>query len=535
MYKIYADNTLIYDSTLEDYTITKGQITKELNKSGSFSFTIYSDHVFYNYIQKMKTIIRVFKNSELIFRGRVINEEIGFYKDKTYLCEGELGFLLDSIIRPYEFSGTPEELLSKFIADHNSQVDETKQFILGTVTVTDPNDYIVRSNENYESTSDNLQKKLLDPLGGYIFITTNSAGKRVINWYADSPYRSNQRIEFGENLLEFIKANHAEDIATAIIPLGADVENEETGEKNKLTISEVNDGVDYVYSQSGVDLYGWIFKTETWDNVTLASNLKTKAEAFLANKIKQTITIELSAIDLSLMDKTIDSFQLGDYIKIVSDPHNLNDDYLLEKQTIDLLKPDNDKITLGYTYSSFTDRTATSNNNNQSIVKTVEKIQADYVTNEVVYGEAESLRSLINQTATSFKTEIMADYVVNDELIASQSTLYTQLNDSFEYMFNTLESSVNANDAEARREFSEIKKYIRFENGNIVLGESGNELTLKIENDRIAFYEGSSEVAYISNKKLYITDAEVLTSIHIGKFAFIPRANGNLSFKKVGG
>lgn len=535
MFKIYADDELIYDSTLTDYVITKGVITRELNKSGSFVFTIYSSHPYYNRIQKMKTLITVYKGDKKVFRGRVINEVIGFFKDKTFTCEGELGFLRDSIQRPFEFTGTPLELLTSFVDNHNSQVDSYKRFTIGTVTVTDPNDYISRSNSGYETTSDNLYSRLIDPMGGYIFITEDEAGNRVINWYKDSPYRSEQKIEFGENLLSFTRTNRAEDIATAIIPLGVEIEDEATQTKSRLTISEVNEGVDYVYDESAISLYGWIFKTETWDDVTVASNLKSKAEAFLSEKIKQNITIELSAVDLSLLDSSIDDFSLGDYIRITSDPHNLNDDYLLQKQTIDLLKPENDSITLGYTYSSFTDRTSSQNTNNESLVKTVATINSNYVTNTAVDSEIEGLRTLINQTVTSITGEVLADYVVNGELESSLSTLYTQLKDLFEFKFISLESTVNENDIERRREYREIISYIRFEDGNIILGESGNELTVRIENDRIAFLEGGLEVAYFSNQKLYITDAEILASLKIGNFAFFPRANGNLSFKKIGG
>ena len=535
MYKVFCDETLIYDSTLSDYVITKGIVTKEINKSGSFTFTIYSAHPYYDKIAKLKSIITVYKRDVLIFRGRVINEVIGFYKDKTFTCEGELSFLLDSIQRPFNFTGTPEEFLRLLITNHNAQVDDYKKFVVGTVTVTDPNDYINRSSEEYETTSDNLFDRLIEPLGGYLFIYENTSGERVIDWYKESPYMSSQPIEFGENLLDFTRTNKLDDIATAIIPLGAEIENEASGEKTRLTISEVNDGIDYVFSQEAVDLYGWIYQVETWDDVTLASNLKSRGIAYLADKIKQSITIELSAIDLSLMDKSIDSFTLGDRIQIISAPHNLDDFYLLEKQTIDLLKPDNDKITLGYSFTAFTDASVSKDNKNNTIVKTIEKIESNYVTNTTVTSEVEELRSLIEQTGTSISSEVLADYVINDELTEAIGTVYTQLNDLFEFKFSDLESVVNENDIESKRAYREITSYIRFEDGNIILGESGNELTVRIENDRIAFLEGDVEVAYFSNQKLYITDVEILASLRLGNFAYFPRSNGNLSFKKIGG
>ena len=116
MYKIYADDTLIYDSTLEDYKIGKGQITLETNKSGSFVFSIYPDHFYYDNFIRLKTVITVYKSGKIVFRGRILNDVTDYWNNKTITCEGELGFLQDSIIRPFSFTGTPESLFKKFIS-----------------------------------------------------------------------------------------------------------------------------------------------------------------------------------------------------------------------------------------------------------------------------------------------------------------------------------------------------------------------------------------------------------------------------------
>ena len=47
-----------------------------------------------------------------------------------------------------------------------------------------------------------------------------------------------------------------------------------------------------------------------------------------------------------------------DYVQVVSAPHNFNSTLLCNKQTIDLLKPENDSLILGYTYSTFTETTS---------------------------------------------------------------------------------------------------------------------------------------------------------------------------------
>ena len=417
MYRIYADDTLIYDSRLEDYPITSGEITQEINKSGSFVFSIYSDHPYYNLIEKMKTIIRVYKyvNERWIlkFRGRVISDEVDFLRQKTFTCEGELGFLLDSVQRPYTFQGTPNELLAQYITAHNSQVTDRQKFILGTITVTDPNDYINRSNTSYENTMTNINDRLLDTLGGYFYISHNDQEQPVVNWYEDSPFICQQTIEFGENLLDFAKTDSTEEIATAIIPLGAEIDPGDAGEPYRLTITEVNDGKDYVYDQEAVNKYGWIYHVEEFDDVTIPANLKTKAEQLLAEKILRNITIEVNAIDLSAMDKSIDDFSLFDYVNIKSKPHDLEEQLLLQKQTIDLLHPENDTITLGHSYNTFTGESADNANQNNGLIDRVESIEGNYVTNGTVQSVSEQLQSLINQTSEAIQTMVSQTYVTN--------------------------------------------------------------------------------------------------------------------------
>jgi hypothetical protein len=126
--------------------------------------------------------------------------------------------------------------------------------------------------------------------------------------------------------------------------------------------------------------------------------------------------------------------------------------------------------------------------------------------------------------------------VSESELETTAQTLSTQITQNAEAItlnFNNLTQEIKTVEGNAQSQFEEIEKYIRFEDGDIILGEVGNEITLRLENDRIRFLQTGAEVAYFSNNKLFVTDAEILGSLRIGKFAFLPRANGNTSLKKV--
>ena len=146
------------------------------------------------------------------------------------------------------------------------------------------------------------------------------------------------------------------------------------------------------------------------------------------------------------------------------------------------------------------------------------------------------LSTSIAQTGDSIKNEGSQHYYAKgdtDKLIAEASTILEQKYNSFEMLFNDFKTQVNNNQDLTNDEFATITKFIRFIDGNIFLGEEGNNQMLKIAKDRISFLQGNKEVAYISDSTLYIYDGVFLNSLRIGNFAFVPRANGSLDFKKV--
>lgn len=142
----------------------------------------------------------------------------------------------------------------------------------------------------------------------------------------------------------------------------------------------------------------------------------------------------------------------------------------------------------------------------------------------------------IQATEQAITEKLTSGYYTKGEtesLVSEVSTEWKQTAEGFEMNFSNIEKNIEdvAGSADAR--FQEINSYIRYEDGSIILGRSDSPLVLKIQNDRISFTQNNSEVAYFSNNRLYVKDGEYTNSLQLGKFAFIPRDNGNLSFKKV--
>lgn len=531
MILVTADGQTVYDSRLSTRALEGLKVTAALNKGGTADITMPPGHPAYNRFINYRTIVEVSRDNELLFRGRALYPTDDNYNRRKITCEGERCFLRDAAMRPYLYQDTPAAIFADVIGIYNSQVEEAKSFLVGTVTVTDANDYVRLESEKAEQVADTIDK-LVQRCGGYIVFTTNSEGRRVINWYESLGYQSSQAIEFGENLLDFTRSQASTDLATRIIPYGA--KNEETGER--VTIESVNDGLDFIEDADAVALRGVITRPVYWEDVTEPANLLRKAQQLLATSKMIITTLELSAVDLSVLKKDIDSLRVGDTIPVRSRPHNVDDNFLLQQRTYDLLDPAQDKVVLGKDLATLTGADVTGDRDAMSeLHRTEQIIKADYTLGiaNAVKTTQETLFSLIQQTSDAIRLEVSETYATNGEVQNYIGTTLTQLSDSFNFEFDSLRAVVDENDAESRTQFETIYKYIRFDAGNIILGEAGNELTLRIENDRISFLDGGAEVAYFSNKMLYVLDGHFLQSLQIGKFAFLPRENGNLSLVKV--
>ena len=353
MYTIYADEQLLYSPKLskDGYGIINPKITLEAGKAGSMSFIIPPDNAMYDDIDRLKSIITVYQDNEELFRGRVLHDDKDFYNRKNVYVEGELAFLLDSPVRPYEFKGDIPALFKKFINGHNSSVEEEKQFEIGKITVTDSNNYINRSNSNYSNTFDEIKDKIINTHGGYLRARSENR-KRYIDLIEEYENINNQIIEFGVNLLDISQYITAEDVFTCLIPVGAADENTGT----RLNIKSVNNNKDYLEDEDAVSLFGRIWKIETWDDVTIASNLLRKGKEFLKNGIEMAVSLTVKAVDLHLINVNTEKIKLGDKIRVISKPHKIDRYFTCTKITLDLVNPDKSVYTLGNSFTTLTEK-----------------------------------------------------------------------------------------------------------------------------------------------------------------------------------
>lgn len=347
-----TEKTTIHSDNLD--RISGGKIVKAVNAVDSFTFTIYPDNAGYDKLKPLTTSVTVTDDStgKDIFIGRVLKcpdsmDEQGLIC-KSVTCEGRLGWLYDSV-QPYvEYKMVGiSTVLSSFLSKHNAQVGADKRIELGQVTVTASNNYTYTA--NWDKTMDVIADKLIGKFGGEIQLRDKD-GKVYIDYLEHIGHGTDTTIELAVNLKTISREVDETAVITRLYPLGTKL----TDSEKRLTIGSVNGGKDYIEDSALVAKYGVISGTQTWDDVTQASILKTKATAYLKSANKAKKQYKITAADLSTIDMNFEQFELGCWYRVVNPLMEIDEDLRIIGITINLDNPEQSELTFGDKFETMT-------------------------------------------------------------------------------------------------------------------------------------------------------------------------------------
>lgn len=409
MYKIYADDILIYDDTSQDpyVKVASPRLTLEENAAGSLKITIPPGNAGYDSIVRMDTEIKVTKDGYEYWSGRVIQENKDFWNNRTLTCEGELAYLNDTTQPQAEYSYTGQTCLRLYLKalldNHNLHAPADKQFntdgMLVTVTASS-----INTTTNYEKTIECVNK-LVEEYGGFLRIR-KANGVRYLDWLDTRLNTSSQKIEFGKNLIDFTRSFDSTEYATVIVPLGARQEESTVeGLESYLTVEGATvqgaDGTRYVKSQDAIDTHGWIEKVVHWDDENDANNLYKRGEKYLTNIQFDTMEIELTAFDLHYLNPEIQGLKIGDMVRVISVPHGVNRPFAVTKLDIPLDQPQDTKFQLGDSIK--TSLTASNNKTNAEILEKLSQVP-DIDEDAILQAAQANTAALMNMTLNGYVT-----------------------------------------------------------------------------------------------------------------------------------
>lgn len=382
------------NSSSQFFGLISAKLQLKAGAAGLFSFSVPNCNAAYDRFRLISDYIDVYRNGEIIFSGRVSSVSMNFDTTMQVEAEGLLSILNDTVFRPITHEGTFLELVGAIIASHNSQVEQEKRLVIGNISVPDGACY--RAYENYESTFSRIQD-LVDSFGGYPSIRRSSSGNLIFDWLYNISTHASQKIELGENLISINKSSNSDNIITVLIPLGAEIEDEETGERSRTTIASVNDGKDYIELEHAENKIVGVY---TWDDITEPSNLLRTGERWLEQQSMLHTTVNVTNVDLANTGENVGNFRICTLVDVTSRPHGLNEQsFECLGLELNLLSPDDDKMTLGIVLDGFSIKAQKEAKLNAIIL---EKINADYATNE----RLNAIRRAIGTTLETYSTAI---------------------------------------------------------------------------------------------------------------------------------
>lgn len=360
--------------------ITNGKIKEEINAIPSFSFSIYPNNAGYQLLTPFYTKVEVYdeKHQHIAFDGRVLVVEPSMDSSglilKRVTCEGKLAYLNDTI---QEYcvpkNWTTKGLLQQILKVHNARVDVSKVINLGNVQAVDANDNIYVGIQ-YDSSWKTLVEKLVKKSGGE-FQFRNVNGTLYLDYLKQIGEEKNTSIVLAKNMQSITQKIDSSSLITRLYPYGAKIKaKDESGNEKeteeRLSISSVNGGKPYVEDAEYLSRYGVVETTQFWDDVNSLEILKSKGVAWLKENNRITVSYEIDAFDLSLIDVDSDELTVGNIYPVRNELLDIDEKLRVISHTIDVIEPHKTTLEFGSKKQTLTNMQTSIN---QYVVETVEK------------------------------------------------------------------------------------------------------------------------------------------------------------------
>lgn len=406
MYSVYGDGICIYNDLYLSGAINA--LTPKLdlsdNSAGSLEITLPIGNAGYKKLERLSSEIIVKRDQEEIWAGRIISEKINFQNSRVLTCEGEFAYFNDTTQPPTEYNEIDVySFILALINEHNSKVEENKQFEIGSITVQET---ISRVTDN-ETTMEAFKDHLIDKLGGHMRVRRvyDEDGKlhKYVDYLKDYPNTNGQTIRFGENLLDFTRNWDMSEYATVLMPRGAKLDESPIESVDAyLDVSSVNGGSRYVTNEEGIKRFGWIELVVDFEDITEPEELLQKAKEYLEDEQFDDVVIDVSAVDLRYLSKDTLPINLLDNVRCISRPHGMDRIFPVTELSIQLDNPANSTYTLGDTSKEST-LTASTRAANAEILERIKSIPNEKT---ILDKAQDNATSIINMATQGYITVI---------------------------------------------------------------------------------------------------------------------------------
>ena len=339
MYAGYVDGRLLFAAGMPGYEIVDGTISEAVGSASSATIKLPPSNIMRDVPIKRASVISIRKDGAEVFRGSVVDTTTDLRGMRTYSIDSAMMWLADICKPPHTINAMAvSTYLGALVTQYNAGCLAGKQVNLGEVGASLPPTTLAAS--EYKSMLD-LAKEAASISGGELRIRY-ADGSVYLDCLASYDHRCAQTVELRKNLLGLTDEIDGADLITRVYPVG----------KDGLTIEDVNGGQVYLVNAAAEGIYGRIDGTLRADTDD-ASALKATAASYLAQHSGLSRGIQVTAADLSAQDIMIESFAIGDSVRVVSPPHGI--DTIMQVSKLDTsLVGSKSSMTIGWGKKSLT-------------------------------------------------------------------------------------------------------------------------------------------------------------------------------------
>ena len=346
MYQVNLGENILYYPANETYTIYDVKLDEEVGAAAEFTFKVPPTNPLYSSLTQ-GALVTILQDGDEIFRGEIRDISVNFAKVADVYCLEDLAFLADEYLEPVSIvDQTYTQRFQAAIEAYNVGRTEDRQFEVGYITNVVSSRYCNWVTEYDESILDCLRKCVCGD-DGYLRVRRVNSGGTVTRYIdcvllSDYGIQATQAIEYGYNLLDYVKDSDYENLTNVLTPYGAELDSEVyEGYNARLEGTTIQ-------NDDSLTAYGRHAKAVVFDGVETLSELNRLAAAYLTRYCQPQLTMEVEAVDLSTVEN-VSELKIGDSVRIISKPFAVDQWLYLTKIKRDLQNIDKNTITLsGY-------------------------------------------------------------------------------------------------------------------------------------------------------------------------------------------
>lgn len=343
MYQVNLGSKILYYPANKDYAIYDTELIEDVGQAGEFSFKVPPTNPLYSELTQ-GALITILQDNVEIWRGEIQNIDTDFSKIADVYCVEDLAWLMDEFLTPAAITNeTYTQRFQAAINAYNLNRSSDRQFAIGYITNVTSSSLCSWITE-YEWSILECLRECICGDDGYIRVRRVTSGGTVTRYIdivklSDYGVQATQPIEYGYNLLDYVKESDYGNLTNVLTPYGEETDTEiYEGYNQRLQGTTITDA-------TSVGVYGRHAKAVVFDGVDDLTTLNNLAAAYLSRYSQPQLTMEVKAVDLAQIEN-VSEIHIGDSVRIIAKPFAVDQWLYLTEIRRDIQNIDKNSITL---------------------------------------------------------------------------------------------------------------------------------------------------------------------------------------------